>query len=363
MLRYYAPGPGGRMVRVKESSGTADEKAARNVLKDRIAAVRVARKDGGAVELPVNRRVTVAQVLDDYLQDLRLREAKGVWNEEYRLGEDSPLRAALGGKLVSSLTRELLAGFAEDRRKAKKSNATSNRDLQGLRSALRLAKRAGRIFGVPDDAFPEKFRERVRRGFFDTDEVERLCKAAVPWLAEIVRFGFATGWRRGELLGLRWEWIDLEEGEIRLPDTKNGEGRVIPIAGELVAIMERLKAVRTVERGDGSAMLSETVFHDEGKEITRKRFILAWNEARKAAKLAGRHFHDFRRSAARRLIAGGVSQAVAMKITGHLTPSIFRRYQIVETSDAAIALERVAEHKEKRSGGKVLSIHQDSKWP
>ena len=83
MMRFYAPGPDGKMVQVKETTGTTDEKAARNKLKDRLAAVRLARKSGGTVELPVNRRVTVAQILDDYLAELRRRQTKGISQEEY----------------------------------------------------------------------------------------------------------------------------------------------------------------------------------------------------------------------------------------------------------------------------------------
>lgn len=162
------------------------------------------------------------------------------------------------------------------------------------------------------------------------------------------------------LLGLRWEWVDWEEGEIRLPDTKNGEGRVVPIRGELAPIMERLREHRSVVQADGSIALAETVFHDDlARPITRKRFVRAWTAARKAAKLGGRLFHDFRRSAARRLIGAGVSQAVAMKVSGHKTPSIFRRYQIVETSDIAQALERVASRKEKASGGRVVVLNSE----
>lgn len=229
-------------------------------------------------------------------------------------------------------------------------------DLGGLRSALRLAERGGRIFRVPP--FPEKLRERVRRGFFTAEEVARLCEAAGEgsWLAEMVRFSFATGWRRGELLSLRWEWVDADEREVRLPDTKNGEGRVIPIAGELAAIMARLWKARSVQREGNSVVLSEWVFHDQAQPITRKRFTIGWNAARKAAKLQGRLFHDFRRSAARRHIAAGVSQAVAMRITGHLTPSMFRRYQIVESADVARALDQVAARNEKSSGGALVEL-------
>lgn len=80
-------------------------------------------------------------------------------------------------------------------------------------------------------------------------------------------------------------------------------------------------------------------------------------KARKAAGLQDRIFHDFRRTGARRLINAGVSQAVAMRVTEHKTPSMFRRYQIVEKQDIAAALERVAES----AGAKVVAI-SPTRW-
>src|SRR5206468_8478022 len=51
-------------------------------------------------------------------------------------------------------------------------------------------------------------------------------------------------------------------------------------------------------------------------------------------------FHDLRRSAVRNLVAAGVDQAVAMRVTGHQTISVFQRYRIVSDDDVRTALER-----------------------
>ncbi|MGH9367961.1 MAG: tyrosine-type recombinase/integrase, partial [Thermoanaerobaculia bacterium] len=343
MLDYYAPSPvDGKMIRLRESSGTENEKAARNMLRNKVADCNVASRKETDVETPAHRRVTVAEVLDDYLRKLRLEEAKGVRNEEYRLGKDSPLRRELGFQEAAALTARGLEKYAEARRKSGRSNATINRDLEGLRAALRHAAKGGRVLRLP--VFPEKLRERVRQGWYTAEEIEKLCSSSPWWLAEMIRFAFATGWRRGELLGLRWDWVDREAREVRIPDSKSGEGRVVPIAGELVGIMERAWERRRILRRDGTIAMAESewVFHDAGRAITRKRFVRAWKGARKAAGLEERLFHDLRRSGARRLINAGVPQSVAMKILGHETPSMFRRYNIVETSDQARALEQVA---------------------
>ena len=74
-------------------------------------------------------------------------------------------------------------------------------------------------------------------------------------------------------------------------------------------------------------MLSEYIFHRNGEPI--QSFRKAWVTACNFANVPGRLFHDLRRCAARNLLAAGVPQAVAMKVTGHKTYSRFRRYAIV----------------------------------
>ena len=77
-----------------------------------------------------------------------------------------------------------------------------------------------------------------------------------------------------------------------------------------------------------------------------KKLRRSWNRACRAAGLPGRLVHDFRRTAVRNLIRAGVQQAIAMKITGHKTSSIFRRYLIVDEELLAQATGAVAEYLE-----------------
>jgi len=54
---------------------------------------------------------------------------------------------------------------------------------------------------------------------------------------------------------------------------------------------------------------------------------------------SAKHFHDFRRTAARNMIRGGVPQSIAMRVTGHETDAMFNRYDITDNRDKLAALE------------------------
>jgi hypothetical protein len=113
--------------------------------------------------------------------------------------------------------------------------------------------------------------------------------------------------------------------------TKNAKGRSFGFDGEALAIMERRVQARRLD--------CPLIFHRAGRAMGP--FCDLWRTAVKAAGLpSGRLFHDLRRSAVRNLIRSGVDQTTAMKVSGHRTDSMFRRYNIVEESETAAALRR-----------------------
>jgi integrase len=105
----------------------------------------------------------------------------------------------------------------------------------------------------------------------------------------------------------------------------------LALGGELWNIIERQLRARGFERSDKTLSSSGFVFHSGGAPIGDIR--KAWATACKKAGVAGRLFHDLRRTLIRNAIRGGVPERVAMAMSGHKTRAVFDRYYIVNEDD------------------------------
>jgi integrase len=127
----------------------------------------------------------------------------------------------------------------------------------------------------------------------------------------------------------------LEPGE-----SKTREGREFPFTPGLRAVLEaQRERVRGIERRRG-CVIPWVFVHDYGSPI--RDFRYAWEKACKEAAVPGRLVHDFRRTAVRNLERAGVPRPAAMKMTGHKTEAVYRRYAITDAAmlqEAALKLE------------------------
>jgi integrase len=135
-------------------------------------------------------------------------------------------------------------------------------------------------------------------------------------------------------------------------ETKNDEGRMFPLTPELRAVLDRqLARTREVERATGQII--PWVFHRDGASIVDYR--RAWRSAVKRAGLPHRIPHDFRRTAVRNLERAGVPRSTAMKMVGHRTEAIYRRYAIADESMLREGAEKLsALHQAERGASQVV---------
>jgi integrase len=270
-------------------------------------------------------------------------------------GSVKALRDVFGDDFARDITLDRLNGYVVQRLKTGRKPATIRNELAALKRAFKLAERAGKAV-CP--AFPTLTVRNVRTGFFEESEFQAVLAGLPEDIKSVAEFAYLTGWRRGEIPRLEWRQVDFRGGVIRLDpgSTKNDEGRVFPFAGydSLARLLrdqrERAEAVERTRR-----RIIRWVFHRNGKPIQDLRG--AWERAcigagfyrvvnpeappaqqrKKATKL----LHDFRRTAVRNLERAGVPRSVAMKLTGHKTENIYRRYAIVSEADLAEGVKKL----------------------
>jgi len=141
---------------------------------------------------------------------------------------------------------------------------------------------------------------------------------------------------------LTWAQVDFRAGVVRLEPgtTKNGEGRVFHMTPELRATLEAQRAATEKLMREKDRIIP-LVFHRMGKPFRRP--YKAWRTACRKAGVPGRIMHDFRRTAVRNLERAGVPRSVAMKMVGHRTEAIYRRYAIVSDADLREAAAKLAQ--------------------
>jgi integrase len=226
-------------------------------------------------------------------------------------------------------------------------NATINRELSALHRAFTLGTRQTppKVTMMPH--VPKLKENNARSGFFEYDEYVKLRNALPSYLRPLLIAAYYTGMRRGELLGLQWHQVDVWAHRIVLEQgtTKNGEGRVVYMFGELFDTILAQKKIRDARFPDCQSVF----FNQQTGEPVGIEFRDTWNKALASVKLEGRLFHDLRRTAVRNMVRSGVSEVVAMRISGHKTRNVFDRYNITSEDDIRLACERLSNMHEANS--------------
>jgi integrase len=326
---YLQYSVGGKQVR--KPTGTTDSKTAERLRKQLEAQLTL----GQEPEAPRVQRTTFEDLSALLLTHYTVNGLRSKDRVAYALDN---LKVTFAGQKATTITSDRVSAYTGARKKTGAANATINQELAALRRMFSLGERDGLVNKAPRIDLLRL--NNARKGFFERPQYLAVRAALPDPLQPLVDVAYITGWRvKSELLTRQWKhvdgnWLRLEPGE-----TKNGEGRMFPLTPELKAVLDQQRAA-TLALQKESGIIVPWLFHRGGRRI--KGFARAWRAAVRRAGVPERIPHDFRRTAVRNLERAGVSRSAAMKMVGHKTESIYRRYAVVSEADLREAAGQLA---------------------
>ena len=310
---------------------------------------RLGDSEKGLVVTPKIGKITVREGLQAVIDDMTMNERRSIDHTQRRIDKHLVRTIEKNGtatgyfnqdRRMNTIDSDDLKAYVVHRLAQKASRASCNLELAIVRRAFKLAIESKKLAAMPHVPMMEL--SNVRTGFFERAEFEAVREALPAPLRGVATFGYLTGWRRAEILGLEWSNVDRDRQVITLNvgETKNNDGRTLPydLLPELVDVIDT--AWTEHERLLKAETICPYVFHRNGKQI--KDFRTVWEAACEGAKCPSKILHDFRRTAARNLVRAGVPEKAAMGVTGHKTRSVFERYNIVTGDDVRNALGKLA---------------------
>lgn len=276
------------------------------------------------------------------------------------------LRPAFGDLRAIEVTTRLIVRYRRDRLAEGAAKASVNHEVSILKRMFNLAVENGELSRANVPAFPQQFdlSDGIREGFIDQATFLAIRSRLPERLKDPITFMSLVPWRPREVLGMLWSSIDIENRVLLLPrrSSKNREPRRLPLVGELWEIIERALARR---RPDCPNVFYH--FKIRNGEGTEPRPVASYNTAwiKACAEVGlvggvkGILPYDLRRTGVRNLKRAGVSDTVAMEISGHKTRSMLDRYNVTADDDLVDAMDRLAKYMEKQAKrSKVTPINR-----
>lgn len=274
--------------------------------------------------------VTFALLARDVVDDYVANRYRSIKDLEHRL--DAHILPYFGRLKVTEITHESIEAFRKKRALEGASKGEIANELSVIKRAYNLGLENNRISMMP--LIKIRRPKKGRQSYITEKEFGALCKHLPPDIEPLFRTLKCTGWRVGEVQGLLWTNINLENNEITImPESnriKNDVPKVFPITPELRSILTKQRN-KTLKAEKEKGMRIPWVFHRNGKKIST--FWKDWDAARKKVGLEHRWRHDLRRSAARRFDKLGLRAKIICKLIGWESLEMLDRYNITDARD------------------------------
>lgn len=221
------------------------------------------------------------------------------------------LESRFGALSMQELTSGVLQTFYNEMREQGRTAATARRYITFINAIINFAIKHQRYRGRnPCAALSMEPEDNKRTRYLTQKEVDILLKACRKDVRQVVFCALYTGMRRGEILSLCWENVDMAHNNITLLHTKSSKKREIPVLPELKKLFLEIGPQK-----------SGPVFR-----ISKDAFICSFKRTVAKLPIADFHFHDLRHTFASFFMMGGGSVTDLQQILGHSDLKLTQRY-------------------------------------
>lgn len=214
-------------------------------------------------------------------------------------------------------------------------------------SVNKMVSLARRIYYLAMDAGIVNTNPFARRGIFKEEpkgkyipdkEFWKICKHLPGYLQSVCVAAYLTGMRRGEIIGLTWNRVDLFGGYVNLTegDTKTEDPRRIYFNSVKKLRDVLVEAART-KKSDQKLVFTKS----DGSPVPKWYIERLFKKACNKANASPYRFHDLRHTFNTNMLKAGVDQTVIMKLTGHKTNKMFLRYSHIDREMGEAAMQKL----------------------
>ena len=283
-------------------------------------------------------RATVADLAQRFLEEYAPAHLKPGTARLYRKILENRILPRFGKRRVSDIGKSDVLALHHDMRDVPDH---ANRTLSVLSRMLTLAEVwEMRPEGANPCRYVKTYPEHRRERFLSDDEYRRLGTALHDAEREgsvssaaiaAIRLLMLTGCRSGEIMSLRWEYVDLEAGELRLPDSKTGS-KVVHLGDPAISVL------RGIPREEGNPWVLPGV--KPGKHIADLHG--PWRRILDRAGIENLRIHDLRHSFASGGLLVGEGLPMIGKLLGHSKVQTTARYAHLANDPVKAAANRIA---------------------
>jgi len=285
--------------------------------------------------LKEKKDITLEKLIEKFLFWYKTNRRRSSY-ERYEKIARIILRHIKGSTKVSQITMHHIEKYKLIRKQENIKDDTLNKELRFISTMIN---RAVEFEWIEDHPLYKKTiiirgvdNSRIR--FLTDDEEKRLLDALKinPLVYDIVLTALYTGFRKNEILGLKWRNVDFENNIIILfpEQTKNKRYHSIPMHPVLKEML--------LKRKESSSDI-DLVFHRNGQPV--KNIRSAFENALKRAGIVDFRFHDLRHTFATKLIRRGVNIYVVKELLNHTDVKITQRYAHLTLSEKAVAIDKL----------------------